>query len=172
MLEPKSHGETEKINKNSFCSFLSFANYSGIHFFCTKLLSVDKLFVLLLICISCTSKPQQHSEDIGIQYVKFGSGGGFTGRYKSYDLNLQSNVLAKANGDTIQVNPDQVEAVRDKLDSIDFFQYSINHPYNITYFIEVASKTDTNRIIWGEPGYELPKEIKDFHNLLVELTKE
>lgn len=121
------------------------------------------LSALLLVFLNASNC----STDQSFKEIKFGSGGGFTGAVTEFRL--------KENGDVYRVNSvekeeqliksitaDEIKIIRDKLSKVPKDALKINHPYNITYFIEI----DTLKAVWGDPSFTPPKELEDLYNYL------
>jgi hypothetical protein len=114
------------------------------------------------------------SSDQSFKEIKFGEGGGFTGAVTEYRLKENGDVyrfnsLEKEEQLIKSISADELKIVRDKLSKVSKDAFKINHPYNISYFIQI----DTMKAVWGDPSFTPPKELEELFNYLqVTATKQ
>lgn len=125
------------------------------------------LFLLLLHACTTNNLAQQ----TGVEEITFGSGGGFTGKVTSYVLNTtgQLTEIENPNGLSKKLSKEttsQIFALAQELKT-----YSYNKPDNLYSFIEIRTKENTNRIVWGFGATEVNDKTTQLFNKLTSQTK-
>lgn len=125
------------------------------------------VFFNLLILSGCASSYLKKS---GIDKLEFGSGGGITGRYQTWSVDLQNGSLHNSDG-TLKRKLDNAELndLSKKMKAVDFSETVFNHPFNLTYFISAEGKVN-NKVAWGDPAFPAPDEIKELYTFLTDLV--
>lgn len=127
-----------------------------------------KIYLLLILSIFISCSTNKAVVKTSVEEIKFGSGGGFTGKEITYTLNSNGKLTEGAK-DIKQIDSKKTmllfkEAEKNKT-------YSFNEPQNMYSFIAFQSKDSTNRIVWGLGSKKINKDITDFYNQLISLTK-
>lgn len=119
------------------------------------------LYILFFALTSCqTVKVSQ--QNIEVQRIEFGSGGGFLGKSVTYEL--QENGTLRLDGDSIKsLNKEQVLDLFKKAGNLG---ESYEHPGNLYYFIRVYKNDDVKKYVWGE---KCPN--KDIWNFYIKLSQ-
>lgn len=118
-----------------------------------KLLIYTSIFILL----NASNCSMQHD----FKELKFGEGGGFTGMVTAYEIKENGDVLK--DGKKIKsIDKSELKAIQKKVNNLSTESLKFNHPFNIYYFIE----TDKGKIVWGDPAFPEPDDIKALYNQL------
>ncbi len=123
-------------------------------------LLLSSLIFIFLNASNCSS--DQHFKEI-----KFGSGGGFTGAVTEYRLKengdvFKYNAVEKEEQLIKSITAEELKTVREKVAKLPKEALTVNHPYNVYYFIQL----DTMKAVWGDPSYTPPAELQDLYNYL------
>lgn len=114
----------------------------------------------------------KHTNTTNVETVAFGNGGGFTGIETKYLLNYNGNLVKISQNDTVlikELSHKEVEGIyitASELNTYKFFK-----PENIYQFVELKTKSTTNRIAWGFGSTEISNTAIKFYNDLIEHTK-
>ena len=121
--------------------------------------------ILLLTLLSLSFLAQSQTVDS----LKIGSGGGFSGQVQVTKI-TKGQALKGAGLVQIQYNSKaclkkkqykQLEQIAEGLFSkTDGF----DHPHNTNKFIEIYSKGQSKRYVWGDPSFTPPQEVLDLYN--------
>lgn len=127
-----------------------------------------KIYLLFILSIFISCSTNKAIIKTNIQEIKFGSGGGFTGKEITYTLNSNGK-LTEGGKDLKQIDLKTTlllfkEAKKNKT-------YTFSEPQNMYSFIVIQSKDSTNRIVWGVGSKKINKDITDFYNHLISVTK-
>jgi len=111
------------------------------------------------------------SEKTGIEEIRFGSGGGFTGAVKAYSLSADGQLTEQddQNGLSKKINTKttlELFTLAKELKT-----YSLNEPDNVYSFIEIKSRETTNKIVWAFGSTKADQKVTDLFNQLSSLTK-
>jgi hypothetical protein len=122
-------------------------------------------FSILIVLNSSNCSTQQNFKEI-----KFGEGGGFTGIVTEYQIKANGDIfiiksLEKENKKIKTINKSQLKNIENKISKISKESLSFNHPGNLYYFIE----TDQTKIVWGDPTFPEPIDIKELYNYLKQI---
>lgn len=127
-----------------------------------------KIYLLFILSIFISCSTHKAIIKTNIQEIKFGSGGGFTGKEITYTLNSNGK-LTEGGKDLKQIDLKTTlllfkEAKKNKT-------YTFSEPQNMYSFIVIQSKDSINRIVWGLGSKKINKDITDFYNHLISVTK-
>ncbi len=135
--------------------------------------------ILLSVCIiamftSCSSSGKV-SNDAKSEKLIFGSGGGFTGMYVSFEIYKDGRVFNilpdKSQSKVKKLRKKQTREIFAQADSLNINHPAYNHPGNMTYFIKYKFAGDSTEYKWGDSNFSVPIEIKDFYNQLNAIIK-
>ncbi len=119
--------------------------------------------VVIIACASVKSPAQS-----GIESITFGGGGGFTGETKSYTLTAEGK-LSEKGIDMKNVESKEMKEVLKK--AIDLRTYKLNQPGNMSYFIEIRTKDEVNRIVWPYGSEKADERVTSLYKDLMALTQ-
>jgi hypothetical protein len=129
-------------------------------------------FLILTLCFlfgSCISSKNLHTT---IEAISFGSGGGFTGMVKMYSLSVNGD-LNKVDKNKIsfikKVDKKTVKQLFEKADQLKLYQF--NEPENVYSFIEIRTKENKQKIVWGFGSTKVDNRAIILHHELITLTK-
>ena len=108
-----------------------------------------------------------------IQAIRFGSGGGFTGEIKKYQLSPEGELSTISDQDTILYKKLSKASVRDIMTSAEAIKsLELNEPENMYRFIEIDyNKSSTKKLVWGLGYKDLPVQVDSLYNSLTALLK-
>jgi hypothetical protein len=127
-----------------------------------------KIYLLLLLSIFLSCSANKAIVKTSIEEIQFGSGGGFTGKEIIYTLNSKGK-LTEGGKDLKQIDLKKTLLLFKIAKK--FKTYSFNEPQNMYSFIVIQSKDNKNRIVWGLGSTKINKDVTDFYNQLISLTK-
>lgn len=144
-----------KIKRAKFCQ-------------CTNTNNMKMIFytaILILLNASNCSTPKD------IKEIKFGEGGGFTGAVTEYQIKANGDIFVNKSLEKEQkkiktIDKTEMKSIQNKLDKLSNESLKFNHPFNIYYFIEI----DKGRIVWGDPAFPEPSEIKELYDHLQKIV--
>ena len=138
------------------------------------------LLFLLLAAVAglfafCKSNKPKHSADmLPPKQLRWGSGGGFTGKEtvntllengQIFQFSSMTNQITELGGTKAKTAKGHfAKATTSGLDLLNF-----NNPGNMYYFIETKDGEATNRVTWGDEKTPLMQEVKDFYTALQQL---
>jgi hypothetical protein len=127
------------------------------------------LIIAILTFTSCAS----NKIVTDIQAIRFGSGGGFTGEIKKYQLSPKGELSTISDQDTILYKKISKASVRDIMTSAEAIKsLKLNEPENMYRFIEIEyNKSSTNKLVWGLGYKDLPAQVDSLYNSLTALLK-
>lgn len=128
------------------------------------------LFVVTLFFISC------HDYRRDFESISFGKGGGFTGKYDEYRIDNTGNIYkidAKASKDIfVKLLPaKKCKEIFKMVSSSGIAKLKINSPYNMSSYISLVTKTDTVRLVWGDPKKNPPQIVGEVFEKLILISK-
>jgi hypothetical protein len=131
------------------------------------------LFIAALFA-SCSSSGNV-ANDPGNKRLIFGSGGGFTGIYISYEFHEDGRVFSLLTDSTQtlvkKLRKKQTQNIFEEASRLAMAQPALNHPGNITWFIKYQSAEGSTEYKWGDTNVTVPGEIKDFYSQLNAIVK-
>jgi len=121
--------------------------------------------VILLNLLKCST-----SNDL--KEIKFGEGGGFTGAMTEYQIKANGEIfinksLEKENRKIKTIRNADLKNIEKKFSKLSKESLNFNHPGNLYYFIE----TDQIKIVWGDPSFPEPSEIKELYKQKKQIIK-
>lgn len=128
-------------------------------------MKISLLFALLTL-ISCSTG--RSIVKTTIEDIRFGSGGGFTGKENVYCLNSVGELSVEGK---ILKQIDLKNTLLLFKEAKRFQKYSFNEPQNTYSFIVIKSKDSINKIVWGPGSKKTNQEITHFYDELISLTK-
>ncbi|UII25372.1 hypothetical protein LVD15_18990 [Fulvivirga maritima] len=127
-------------------------------------------FLISILFLSSCSSTQIVSD---VEYIRFGSGGGFTGAVKQYQLSKEGSLSLISKNDTSfikTIDPEKLSQIirtAEKAKPI-----KLNEPKNMYQFIELDTKDENHyRWVWGLGHQDLPEELDILYKSLSNLTK-
>ena len=126
------------------------------------------LLLLLLLHACATDKLAQQT---GIEEITFGSGGGFTGKVTSYVLNTTGQLTEKENPKGLSKKLTRETTTECFKLAQELKTYSYKKPDNLYSFIEIRTKENTNRIVWGFGSTHVNERTTQLFNKLISQTK-
>ena len=122
-----------------------------------------------LTCLTlCYCTTGSIAKKTGIDEIRFGNGGGFTGEIKSY-LFTADNKLLEHNEVLNKVDSRRTLALFNLAKELK--NYEFNEPQNVYSFIEIKTAEKTNRIVWWAGSVTVDKRVIELHNKLIAITK-
>ena len=128
----------------------------------------NKFYFLLTCLLLCACAAGSITKRTGISEIRFGSGGGFTGKIKTYIFTPDRKLL-EDNG---------VLQTVDSRKALELFQrakelknYEFNEPENMYSFIEIQTQEKTNRIVWSSASSTVDRRAVELHKALLAITK-
>jgi len=139
----------------------------------TKKQTLFSLFILMLFA-SCSSSGKVTNEKDAKRLI-FGSGGGFTGIYTTYELNEDGSVFTVLPDSTLKplkkIRKKLTHEIFEQAGKIKVAQPAFNHSGNMTWFIKYQADGAVIEYKWGDATVSVPNEIKDFYNQLNTIVK-
>lgn len=116
------------------------------------------------------------ADNLPTQQLRFGNGGGFTGKETVFVLLENGQIFSKSlDGALTEVAKVKSKKAKEQFDTatkLGLNMLNFQHPGNMYYFLEVpAADGKTNRVTWGDNNAPIPTEIKDFYQQLMGLVK-
>jgi hypothetical protein len=127
-----------------------------------------KIYLLTIFFLVNACVTSNIANKTGIESIRFGSGGGFTGVVKTYTLSSDSKVSEKDKLITI-IKKEETLAIFNQAKELKDFEW--NEPENIYSFIEIITKDKTNRIVWGGGSSKVDKKIVELYKNLTSSIK-
>ncbi len=120
-----------------------------------------------LILTACTGA-QEIVSSTGIEEIKFGNGGGFTGAVHAYTLTSESKILRE--GEVLkEISTEQTKALFKKAKALKEIDYQ--HPGNLYSFIELKTDKGIHRIVWAYGKTEVNKNVIELYRALQSLIQ-
>src|SRR3990167_4828375 len=104
-----------------------------------------------------------------LKEIKFGEGGGVTGEELAYELKPNGNIL-KGGKKIKTISREKMLAVANEIEKLSSESLRFNHPDNVYYFIETKKEDNKARIVWGDPTFPVPVEVKKLYDHLQEIV--
>lgn len=131
--------------------------------------------ILCLSAISCKTQQSFTPSTFDDAIISFGSGGGFTGKVKSYQLLSNGQFFKSAGTDS---NPDEIVSVKervcaqmfDNFMSLGLMDIQLDDPGNLYKFIRYKKGDENHHIQWGGKNEPVPQKLKDFFRNLNQLA--
>lgn len=139
-----------------------------------------RLLVLGLICalpfFSCKTQEQLFAPDTyDREIIHFGNGGGFAGKYVSYQIlkngqMFKDNVGTNSYEEMTRLDDKLVEQLFLNCVNLKIPEMTLDDPGNMYRFISYKENGNTHKVTWGGKNVEVPKEVKAFYKLLNQLS--
>ncbi len=131
-------------------------------------------FFIVTLFTSCSSSGKLANNATSEKLI-FGSGGGFTGIYMSFEIYkdgrvfniLPDNSQSKVN----KLRKKQTREMFSQAGNLKVNHPAFSHPGNMTYFIKYKFAGDSTEYKWGDSNFSVPNEIKDFYTKLNTIVK-
>lgn len=104
--------------------------------------------------------------------INFGSSGGFTGQVTKYHLTSDGKLteIDKDKSETIkEIHRKQTKRIFELAEELRTYQ--LNSPGNMSSFIEIKSKQNTNSIVWSLGATDVDSKITQLYSELMSLIK-
>lgn len=136
--------------------------------------SIGRLAVFIILLSSCSGSRNTKTESPRFS-VSFGKTGGFTNLNPIYTIFSSGEVTRKSGVDSIPViikklQPNQIDSVFQLLKATGFLKNPINHPGNISNYIELKQDTLKRKIIWND-NFQLTPDIRSLQTYLMLMIK-
>ncbi|MFA5973571.1 MAG: hypothetical protein WC780_14560 [Lentimicrobiaceae bacterium] len=130
-------------------------------------------FFIVTLFASCSSTGKV--AEAKSEKLIFGSGGGFTGMYKSFEIHQDGRVFNSlpdnSQSRVKKLSKKHTREIFMQVDKLKLNHPSFNHPGNMTWFIKYYFAGDSTEFKWGESQFSVPNEIKDFYTQLNTIVK-
>ena len=128
-----------------------------------------KSLILLIVSFSIISCVTQNKiEKSGVTSLEFGSGGGFTGKYVTYILDLKQKTLNAPDNVKTKVKAKDLKELLKMLEDTDFAALKQDEPGNMNEFLTISTAQPI-KFVW-EKNSEIPIELKALYLKLKTLT--
>lgn len=131
---------------------------------------MKKTFIIICIILSSCITGKNVSKT-GIEEIRFGYGGGFTGKSTTYLLSASGHLSTQGNVKEVLKKIDSKTTLSIFTKAQEIESVSLNEPDNVYSFVQIKTKNSTNRIIWAFGSTKVPKEIILLYDQLISLTK-
>ena len=120
-------------------------------------------------------QPKYTTENFPDKQLRWGSGGGFTGKENSFTL-LENGQIFKAGAENKMTELEKTKAGKAKklfelAKTLDLTKLDFQHPSNIYSFMEYQEGDMVKRVSWGDPKFPVDDRIKDLFAQLNALVK-
>lgn len=126
------------------------------------------LFLFMIASCSC----QKSISQTGIESIRFGNGGGFTGATTTYSLSA-SGQLNKVDGNINtsikKVDSKTVKELFTKAKELKI--YSFNEPDNMYSFLEIQMSEKKQYLVWNLSANKIDNRVTLLYNQLISLIK-
>lgn len=136
---------------------------------------MKKIFLLILtvsLLISC--KKQNSSSKLydlpEFPEINFGQGGGITGKYELYALDVYGNIRKKNSQKIVHILSEGEKLNLNSLLLRSSEHLPFKRPGNYSYMLEFPQSRSL-QYIWGEANYSPPPVIKELYDFLWEAVK-
>jgi len=131
-------------------------------------------FFIIALFTSCSSSGKL-ADDKKSEKLIFGSGGGFTGKYISFEIHKDGhvfNILSdNLQNEVKKLRKKQTREIFTQVNKLKLNQPAFNHPGNMTWFIKCWNAGDSTEFKWGDSNFSAPNEIKEFYTQLNSIVK-
>lgn len=131
-------------------------------------------FLFIALFTSCSPSSKVSSESNGRRLI-FGSGGGFTGIYTTYELYEDGSVFILLPDNTLQplnkIRKKKARELFSKADNLKIAQPEFNHPGNMTLFIKYQDNGMLTEYKWGDANNSVPSQIEDLYSQFNTIVK-
>jgi hypothetical protein len=132
--------------------------------------------MLATVCLLAFCKHTQYTTaNLPAKQLRWGNGGGFTGKETAYTL-LENGQIFKRDG--VDGVLSEIKGTKTKTgtallktaETLGLSKLDLVHPGNTYNFIEVPDGQKTKRLSWGDPKYQVDPKIQDLYNQLTKLV--
>jgi hypothetical protein len=131
-------------------------------------------FFIVALLTSCSSSGKV-ADDTKSEKLIFGSGGGFTGMYISFEIRKDGHIFNilhdNSKNEVKKLRKKQTREIFTQAGKLRLNQPAFNHPGNMTWFIKYKFAGDSTEFKWGDTNFSAPSEIKDFYTQLNSIVK-
>jgi len=130
--------------------------------------------LLLVVLLSCNAQRELFVDNP--QILSFGSGGGFTNQsieYKLYSDGMLWVFKGLENDSSLlkQLKKTDTRKIFNEAHKLGLDTLKLNSPGNMSYFIQIKSKTLNNKIVWANDGSQTQYQINEFYKTLINFTR-
>ncbi len=134
-------------------------------------------FLLIAVTLLATATlfwfckhPKYGAGNFPSEQLRWGSGGGFTGRENSFTL-FENGQIFKMEGKDLVVEVDKTKAGKakklvERADKLELAKMDFQHPSNLYYFLEYQEDDMVQRITWGDPKFPVNEQVKALYDEL------
>ena len=140
------------------------------------ILIITGLLSIALLAINCKSnKPKYTTETLPEKQIRWGSGGGFTGKVTTFTLLengqlFEHSSLTQTTAELPATKAKTAKGMFSAATNLDLANIKIDSPGNMYYFVETKDGEATNRIVWGDDKMPVEQKVKDFYTVLQQLV--
>lgn len=127
-----------------------------------------KLYTLIMLFVFNACGTGKMAVKTGIDEIRFGGGGGFTGQIETYTLRADCKLLKKEK-ELKKIDTKKTLMLFNQASELK--EYKFNKPDNMYSFIEIKSKGNINRIVWPYGSTTIDKKVIELYNNLTGTTK-
>lgn len=107
----------------------------------------------------------------GMDWIKIGDGGGFTGKETVYTINTQSGSVESEGKSFKKLKSADLNQWMKNFYSLGVDQLSLNEPGNRYQFIELNLQGKTQKLVWNPSDQNVPKDIHLIYDHLNHLVQ-
>jgi hypothetical protein len=107
----------------------------------------------------------------GIEEIRFGYGGGFTGKVNTYLFSADGHLSGQEKDIVLSKKVDNKTTLAIFLNAKEIESVSLFEPDNIYSFIEIRTKETSNRIVWSFGSTKVSSNVVQLYGKLISLTK-
>ena len=132
--------------------------------------------LLILPILSCKTQQQLYTpETFDGEVITFGSGGGFAGKYESYQIlkngqMFKSNLGGNGSAEVMRLDDRVVEQLFLNCVNLKIPEMQLDDPGNMYRYISYKENGNNHKVTWGGKNVEVPKEVKTFYKVLKQLS--
>ncbi|SNR57901.1 hypothetical protein SAMN06265371_10615 [Lutibacter agarilyticus] len=138
-----------------------------MNLFPIKSLNYSKLIFLLFLSLSACMTSSKIAET-EIEFVQFGTGGGFTGEIKTYMLNSRGELFEN---DSLLKSIDLKATLTLFKLAKEISDYEFKETGNMYSYIIIKKREITNRIVWSFGNTKVNQDVIEFYKKLKTTTK-
>lgn len=130
--------------------------------------------LFLIVLFSCNTQKEIFVDNP--QILSFGSSGGFTNQSTEYRLHSDGKLwdfkgLEKDSTLLRQLKKRDTKKLFNEAYDLGLDTLKLNSPGNMSYFIQIKSKTLFNKVVWANDGNQTQKKTNEFYKKLINYTK-
>lgn len=130
---------------------------------------VISIFSILLI--ACATQKNKTHPNPDFNEIKFGTVGGFAGTETQFLLNNRGEVYKISDDSTLvnQISNKEIEAIAEKIKSMDIQNMDVNDFGNMTYHLEITTADYSKKLSWADQTKA--DDAKELYGKLVKTLK-